>query len=123
MNCIFYQQTHENFYFCCSHNHFLRSYKNLYFYDSHDHFLHKVYNLVLMTKIIARKTIDKKYILVSGCERPSWWNNSFEIMLLVLVRRVRFLLVIISFPSTAFIIDGVFENIIIAFIIFFIFLF
>jgi hypothetical protein len=64
-----------------------------------------------MTKIIARKTIAKKEILVPGCERPSWWNNSFELILVVLVRRIRFLLVIISFPIVSFIVDGSFENI------------
>jgi hypothetical protein len=36
-----------------------------------------------MTKIIARKTIAKKEILVPDCERPSWWNNSYELILVV----------------------------------------
>jgi hypothetical protein len=73
-----------------------------------------------MTKIIARKTIAKKEILVSGCERSSWWNKYYE---LILVRRIIFLLVIISFPIVVFIVDGAFENVGIDFSIFFIFLF
>jgi hypothetical protein len=73
-----------------------------------------------MTKIIARKTIAKKEILVPVCERSSWWNNSFEIFLFVLVRRIGFFLVIISFHVVSFIIGGPFENISIDFRIFFI---
>jgi hypothetical protein len=68
-----------------------------------------------MTKIIARKEITKKEILVPGCERPSWWNNSSELILVFIVRRIRFLLEIISFHVVVFIVDGSFENIIIAF--------
>jgi len=51
-----------------------------------------------MAKIIARKTIDKKDILIPGCESPCWWNKYPELILVVLVRKTRFLLVIISFP-------------------------
>jgi hypothetical protein len=76
-----------------------------------------------MTKIIARKTIAKKEILVPGCERYYWWKNCSELILVVLVRRIRFMMVIISFPTGAFIVDGAFENIIIDFILFFIFIF
>jgi hypothetical protein len=74
-------------------------------------------------KIIARKTIAKKEILVLGSERPSRLNNSSQFILVVLVRRIKLLLVIISFPVTAFIVDGSFENISIVFRLFFIFLF
>jgi hypothetical protein len=76
-----------------------------------------------MTKIIARKTIAKKEVLVPVCEWSSWWNDSFE---LILVRKMKFMLVIISFLVVALIFygsfDGSFENIGIAFRIFFIFL-
>jgi hypothetical protein len=58
-----------------------------------------------MTKIIARKTIAKKAILVLVCERSSWWNDSSK---LNLMRRIRFLLVIISFLATTLIVDGAF---------------
>jgi hypothetical protein len=76
-----------------------------------------------MTKNIARKLIAKKEILVPGYERPSWWNKSFELILVLLVRRIKFMLVIISFHVVAFSVDGSFYNISIAFSIFFIFLF
>jgi hypothetical protein len=63
-----------------------------------------------MTKNIARKTIAKKEILVTGCESewPSWWKDSSEFILVVLVRRIRFLLVVISFIYIVFIVDGSF---------------
>jgi hypothetical protein len=54
---------------------------------------------------------------------PSWWNNYFELILVNLVRILRLMLVIISFPTTSFTVDGSFENIGIAFRVFFIFLF
>jgi hypothetical protein len=76
-----------------------------------------------MKKIIASKTISNKEILVPVCPRPSWWNKSFELILVNLVRILRFMWVMISFPTTAFIVDGSFENIGIDFCIFFIFLF
>jgi hypothetical protein len=75
-----------------------------------------------MTKFIVRKTIAKKEILVPSCERSSWWNNSYELILVVIMRRIRFLLVIISFHAIAFIFYGAFENISITFRFFFIFL-
>jgi hypothetical protein len=68
-----------------------------------------------MTKLISIKTIAKKEILVPGCERHSWWNNSYE---LILVRRIIFLLVIISFPTIDFIVDVSFDNIGIDFMFF-----
>jgi hypothetical protein len=61
-----------------------------------------------MTKIIKRKKIAKKDILVLVCERPSWWNNSSELSLVILVRRLGFMLVIIAFPVFSFIVDGSF---------------
>jgi hypothetical protein len=75
-----------------------------------------------MTKIIARKTIAKKEILVLVCERPSWWNKSSKLILVIFVRRLSFLLVNIAFHVVAFTLDGAFENIGINFRLFFIFL-
>jgi hypothetical protein len=72
-----------------------------------------------MTKIIAIKKISKKEILVPGCERSRWWNDSYE---LILVRRIRLFLVMISFLVATFIVDGSFDNIGIYFRILFIFL-
>lgn len=70
-----------------------------------------------MTKIIAWKTTTKKIILVMDCERLIWWNNSFELILVTLVKRTKFLLVLISFPFLSFIVDGAFADISIAFIL------
>jgi hypothetical protein len=64
---------------------------------------------VLYDQNYCKKKIAKKEIWVSGCERPSWWNNSFELILVVLVRRIRFLLVTISFHVVVFIFDGTFH--------------
>jgi hypothetical protein len=64
-----------------------------------------------MTKIIARKIVAKEEILVSGCKRPSWWNNSSELIFVVLVRRIKFLLVIIPFLFSTLIFYGSFENV------------
>jgi hypothetical protein len=71
-----------------------------------------------MTKIIARKIIARKYILVLVGERTSWWSNSCGLIIVVLMRRIKNLLVMISFPTVAFIIDGFFKNISIDFRIF-----
>jgi hypothetical protein len=64
-----------------------------------------------MTKIIVRITIAKEEILVPDCEWPSRWNNYSKMIIVVVMRIMRFLLIIISFPIVSFFVDGYFENI------------
>jgi hypothetical protein len=92
INCSFYQQTHENLWFCCSHNHYLRSYKNLYFYLSHDHFMHKLYNTMLYDQNYCKKNNSQERDFGTGLSKAflveqlfrthsccSWENNQVSV--------------------------------------------
>jgi hypothetical protein len=53
--------------------------------------------LTLYNQNYCKKKISKKEILVPVCERSCWWSSSFELIIVVLVRRIRFTLVIFPF--------------------------
>jgi hypothetical protein len=80
-----------------------------------------LYNLLLYDQNDYKKTITKERVLVSSCVRPSWWEISFEYVLIVFGRNVNFLRNIIFSLHVFFVIDGDFQYINITFIFFFIY--